>query len=90
MKAKGIAFCGDIKERVDAFGPIKQIFAKRFDADLTPAQGAFYEFVERFAREENRPDDFFSSTVAEELYEDVEKDIVSDDGECFIDFSMFV
>lgn len=80
MKGKGFHFLGDIKYRTDSFGPIKQIFAKRFDPLLTPAEGPFYEFVERPMRAEVDFADFFSSTVAEELYGDVEKDAANDDG----------
>ena len=83
MKSKGFHFLGDIKYRIDSFGPIKQIFAKRFDAHMTPAEGSFYEFVERPAQTETGFADFFSSTVAGELYEEVERDMVDDDGEPF-------
>lgn len=80
MKDREFHFLGDIKYRIDSFGPIKQIFAKRFDAHMTPAQGPFYEFVERPAQAEVGAVDFFSSTVAGELYEEVEKDMANDDG----------
>lgn len=83
MKDKGFHFLEEIKYRTDPFGPIKQIFAKRFDPLLTAAEGAFYEFVERPKRAKLSLLDFFSSTVAEELYEDVERDIVNDDREPF-------
>lgn len=83
MKSKGFHFLGDIKYRTDSFGPIKQIFAKRFDAHMTPAQGPFYEFVERPEQTEVNLGDFFSSAVARELYEDVERDMADDDGEPF-------
>jgi catechol 2,3-dioxygenase-like lactoylglutathione lyase family enzyme len=83
MKDKGFRFLGDIKYRIDSFGPIKQIFAKRFDANMTPAQGPFYEFVERPKRAKKGITDFFSSAVAGEFYEDVERDAADDDGEPF-------
>lgn len=83
MKNKGFHFLGEIKYRTDLFGPIKQIFAKRFDPLLTVAQGTFYEFVERPKRAKLGLLDFFSSTTAEELYEDVERDIANDDRESF-------
>lgn len=86
MKCKQFKFLGNIKVRTDLFGPIKQIFAKRFDAHLTPAEGPFYEFVERPKDMESGLAEFFSSTVAGELYEDVENDIAHDNGEPFIDF----
>lgn len=83
MKAKGFHFLGDIKYRTDSFGPIKQIFAKRFDPLLTSAQGPFYEFVERPRKAQVGFGDFFSSLVAEELYKDVEREITDDDGKPF-------
>ena len=47
MTDKQFKFLGGIKIRTDLFGPIKQIFAKRFDPFMSPAQGPFYEFVDR-------------------------------------------
>lgn len=79
MKAKGFHFLGNIKYRIDSFGQIKQIFAKRFDPSLTAAEGPFYEFVERPAQTEIGFGDFFSNVVAGELYGDVEKDLANDD-----------
>lgn len=101
MKGRGFKFLGEIKQRTDAFGPIKQIFAKRFDSQFTPGQGPFAEFVERPKKtmwkkilmilrrvfwKKNSPAGFFSGTVAGELYDDVEKDILNDVGDPFIDF----
>lgn len=83
MKTKGFNFLGDIKYRIDPFGPIKQIFSKRFDPSLTAAEGPFYEFVERPMRTKVGFGDFFSRVVAEELYGDVERDIASGNGEPF-------
>lgn len=83
MKHKGFHFLGDIKYRIDSFGPIKQIFAKRFDSSLTPVEGPFYEFVERPMQAEAGSADFFSSAVAGELYGDVERDAADDDGKPF-------
>lgn len=75
MKEQGFHFVGMVKQRQDLFGPIKQVFAKRFDSSLTPAQGFFYEFVERPQHtDEQSLTDFFSSSVAEELYEEVERE----------------
>ena len=90
MKAKGFNFLGDIKYRSDAFGQVKQIFAKRFDANLTPADGAFYEFVERPVQTEADGADFFSHTTAKDLYEDVERDVVNDDGKPFKAFMSWI
>jgi len=85
MKSKGLHFVGNVKERTDLFGPIKQIFAKRFDATLTPAQGAFFEFVERPDQsDEAGIADFFVSSVAGELYEDVEEEVIRAEHDCFV------
>ena len=90
MKAKGFNFLGRIKVRSDSFGPVKQIFAKRFDASLTPAEGAFFEFVERPKAGVGGAEEFFSSEVAAELYADVEGDIATDDGKPFIDLMKMI
>lgn len=87
MTEKKFRFLGKVKIRNDAFGSIKQIFAKRFDAYLTPAQGVFYEFVERSEEIDRGVLSFFSSRVAEELYDDVERDMHQDDGAQFIDLT---
>ncbi len=83
MRVKGFHFLGDIKYRADAFGKVKQIFSKRFDPGLTPADGVFYEFVERPVQTEIGLADFFSGMVAKGLYEDVERDAADDDGKPF-------
>ncbi|MDZ4285668.1 MAG: VOC family protein [Candidatus Sungbacteria bacterium] len=85
MKEKGFHFVGKVKQRTDLFGPIKQIFAKRFDATLTPAQGPFFEFVERPERMDGAGiADFYASSVAGELYEDVEEEIAKAEQDCFV------
>ncbi len=88
MKERGFHFVGAIKQRYDLFGPIKQIFAKRFDGDLEPAQGFFYEFVERpIKMDEQSIAAFFSSSVAGELYEEIEHEQDSargGDNDCFL------
>jgi len=85
MKEKGFRFVGTVKQRADLFGPIKQIFAKRFDASLTPASGSFFEFVERPERtDEEGIADFFASSVAGQLYEDVEEEVARAEHECFV------
>ena len=88
MKQKGFGFVGDIKERADAFGPVKQIFTKRLDAvGMTAVDGVFFEFVER---PEESADagavggEAFSSDVAEQLYKEVEAAVDTDDGTSFV------
>ena len=87
MSAKGFKFLGEIKTRSDSFGPVKQIFAKRFDPAMSVAEGAFFEFVERPEHIPGSSHEFFSSKVAEELYADVERESKMDDGKPFIDIS---
>ena len=73
MEGRGFCFVGTIKQRTDQFGPIKQIFGKKFDRNLTPAQGFFYEFVERRKQTDAQSvADFFSSLAAGKLYEEIE------------------
>jgi hypothetical protein len=40
-------FLGPVQDRKDAFGDVKQVFARKFDKDLPPDEAPFYEFVER-------------------------------------------
>ena len=89
MKQKGFRFLGDIIERADAFGLVKQIFTKRFDAIATSAvNGVFLEFVERReksgAAAANACDEVFSSDVANQFYKAVEAAGDTDDGESFV------
>lgn len=107
MIRRGFKFLSEVKQRTDAFGVIKQIFAKRFDARFTPGQGSFAEFVERpkktlkmlarrffhfFHLFRTKKDfaGFFSRQVAGELYEDVEKEILNDVGDPFVDFPLII
>lgn len=91
MKRRGFKFLGEIKQRTDAFGDIKQIFTKRYDKRFTPGEGPFAEFVERskkIKRTKKGPAGFFSRSVAGKLYKEVEKDILNDIGDPFIDFPL--
>ncbi len=47
MEASGANFLGDILERSDAFGPVRQIFGQIFDMSLESDEGNFWEFAER-------------------------------------------
>ena len=89
MISNKFKFLGSIKRRNDSFGPIKQIFAKRFDPFMDPAEGMFFEFVERHTQSTNDMSEFFSSATAEELYMDVEREMCVDDGESFINLPLF-
>jgi hypothetical protein len=40
-------FLGPIQESKDAFGDVKQVFARKFDKNISPDEAPFYEFVER-------------------------------------------
>ena len=86
MRQKGFRFLGGIKERADSFGPVKQIFTKRFDAIATSAvDGVFFEFVERKEKSAAAErDEAFSSDVANQFYKAVEAAGDTDDGESFV------
>lgn len=93
MEGRGCKFLGEIKQRTDAFGDIKQIFAKRYDKRFTPGEGPFAEFVERLKKTKKTKKSlagFFSRPVAGKLYQEVEDDILNDVGDPFIDFMTMI
>ena len=74
-RENGLQFLGQILQRKDNFGQIKQIFAKKFDPNLNVDEAPFYEFVERPKEGEIFEDiaaDSFSDEFAQELYREVE------------------
>jgi catechol 2,3-dioxygenase-like lactoylglutathione lyase family enzyme len=75
-QARNFQFLGPVLERSDAFGPIKQVFARPFDPNLDPDQGNFYEFVERpIGNKFSASDvagDSFSNDFAKELFGQIE------------------
>jgi hypothetical protein len=82
MEASGACFAGDVIERSDAFGPVRQIFGQIFDKNLEADEGNFYEFVER----SQNPGDVseikdthrdFDDNAAERLYKSVEASAAS-------------
>lgn len=78
MERLGTNFVGDILERRDAFGPVRQIFGQVFDKKFNADEGNFWEFVERsFKPAEGTQKDSehrdFDDTAAQKLYKDVEK-----------------
>lgn len=69
----GYRFLSGIHEREDQFGPVKQVFACKFDPTLPADEAPFYEFVERPQEGETfKSGDSFSDDFARELYKDVE------------------
>ena len=81
MEAAGASLVGDILERSDAFGPIRQIFGQIFDKSLDADEGNFWEFVERptnsgDSQNEALPEDF-DDTAAEKLFKNVEDAVSS-------------
>lgn len=87
MRANGVHFLGEILAREDAFGPLKQIFTKRFDAKLGPAEGPFFEFVERPQQSgAAKAADSFDAGFAQQLYKDVEEAQTEGDKETFFAF----
>lgn len=85
-KKLGFNFLGPILKRSDTFGPVRQVFAKRFDAKKTDAaEGIFYEFVERpyVKIKQHSKARIFSSEFAKKLYRQVEKARNVSDNESF-------
>ncbi|MBI2120721.1 MAG: VOC family protein [Parcubacteria group bacterium] len=66
-------FLGPLKDRSDAFGDVKQVFARKFDKNLSPDEAPFYEFVER-PNQEGRfiSADSFSDDFAKEFFLQIE------------------
>lgn len=71
--ANNFNFLGPVQDRPDAFGPVKQVFARKFDKDLPPDESPFYEFVER-PNQEGRfiSADSFSDDFAKEFFLQIE------------------
>lgn len=67
-------FLGSVQDRPDAFGDVKQVFARKFDKNLPPDEAPFYEFVER-PNQEGRfvSADSFSDDFAKEFFQQVER-----------------
>lgn len=71
----GYQFLSEIHQRADSFGPVRQIFACRFDPSVSKDAAAFYEFVERPPEGKsnfNTAGKSFSNEFAKALYKDVE------------------
>lgn len=85
MRKEGVNFLGELLERKDAFGPVKQIFSKKFDLDLDSDEAPFFEFVERPQKGKTFASaDSFSDDFAMELYQSIEDAHREGDGETFI------
>jgi hypothetical protein len=71
--ANNFNFLGPVQDRKDAFGDVKQVFARKFDKDLPPDEAPFYEFVER-PNQEGRfiSADSFSDEFAREFFLQIE------------------
>ena len=81
-EALGANFTGEVLERADAFGPVRQIFGQIFDKNLAADEGNFWEFVERSSDDENSPQSKiahkdFDDSAAKMLYQSVEKTVSS-------------
>lgn len=67
-------FLGPVQDRKDAFGDVKQIFARKFDKDLLSDEAPFYEFVERPNGEGKFSSaDSFSDEFAREFFLQIER-----------------
>lgn len=78
MQALNTNFIREINERPDAFGPVRQIFGRIFDAELSPDEGNFWEFTERpqSITESSTADvehKDFDDNMAEHLYKQLEE-----------------
>lgn len=71
---KGFQFLGPIQESKDAFGEVKQVFARKFDGSLSPDEAPFYEFVERPNQEGKFVSaDSFKDEFAKEFFLEIER-----------------
>jgi 4-hydroxyphenylpyruvate dioxygenase-like putative hemolysin len=79
-------FLGHIQESKDAFGDVKQVFARKFDKDLPPDEAPFYEFVER-PNQEGRfiSADSFRDEFAQEFFLEIERAQKGHEDEIFFD-----
>ncbi len=69
VKNAGLHLLGDILQRDDGFGPIRQVFAKGYTAEANPAEVGFPEFVERPRKKgEPFPEVSFSAEAGTGLY----------------------
>ena len=73
-RLQGRKFLGEIHERRDPFGEVRQIFAAPFDRLLAVSQAPFYEFVERPSGWQLSSDliEVFSNSFAMGLSDDIE------------------
>lgn len=79
---------GDVLERDDGFGRLKQMFAKGYSAG-DPAEASFPEYVER-PRADRRDEDAeisFSAQAGRGFYEQIERAMETGDEAPFFDFS---
>lgn len=67
-------FLGPIQDSKDAFGRVKQVFARKFDKSISPDEAPFYEFVER-PNQEGRfvSADSFRDEFAQEFFLEIER-----------------
>jgi hypothetical protein len=84
----GLSLLGPILQRKDAFGWVRQVFAKSHHGDTNPAAAPFTEFVERpNKRGEAFPEISFSADVGTNLYQQAQRAMKVDDRAVMIDFS---
>jgi hypothetical protein len=79
---------GPILQRKDAYGWVRQCFAKAHHGDANPAVVPFTEFVERPQRKgEGFPEISFSADAGKNLYQQAQRAMKVDDRAVMIDFS---
>ena len=80
---------GQILQRQDGFGWIRQVFAKGYSAESNPAEIGFSEFVERPLRKgEPFPEVSFSAEAGTGLYRQAQDAMEEDQRDTMLDFSM--
>lgn len=84
----GLELQGPILQRHDAYGWVRQVFAKIHHAGKNPAEVPFTEFVERpQVRGAAFPDISFSADAGTNLYQQAQRAMKVDDRAVMIDFS---
>ena len=84
----GLHLLGEILQRDDGFGWVRQVFAKGYHDDANPAEVGFPEFVERPLRKgEAFPEVSFSAQAGTGLYKQAQNAMDSDSREAMLDFS---
>lgn len=84
----GVQLLGEILERHDGFGYVRQVFARGYHDEANPAEVGFPEFVERpLKKDEPFPEISFSEHAGTNLYKQAQSAMEQDERKQFVDFS---